>query len=88
MILLFVCICRVEQLLGTEKLDAILCVAGGWVGGNAANKDFIKNTELMCQQSLWSSTISARLASLYLKSSGLLQLTGAADVNILRLLNI
>ena len=26
------------KLLGTEKVDAILCVAGGWAGGNAKSK--------------------------------------------------
>lgn len=61
-----------------EKLDAILCVAGGWAGGNASNKDFIKNADLMWKQSVWSSAISARLASEFLQSSGLLQLTGAS----------
>lgn len=29
---------KVDQSLGGEKLDAILCVAGGWAGGNAASK--------------------------------------------------
>lgn len=24
--------------LGGEKLDAVICVAGGWAGGNATNK--------------------------------------------------
>jgi dihydropteridine reductase len=66
--------------LKDEKLDAILCVAGGWAGGNASNKDFIKNADLMWKQSVWSSTISARLASQFLKQNGLLQLTGAAAV--------
>ena len=28
----------VESLLGDNKLDAVLCVAGGWAGGNAAAK--------------------------------------------------
>lgn len=61
-----------------EKLEAILCVAGGWAGGDASSKDFIKNADLMWKQSVWSSAISARLASQFLKSDGLLQLTGAA----------
>ena len=26
----------VQNTLGAQKLDAILCVAGGWAGGNAA----------------------------------------------------
>ena len=29
---------QVEDTLNGEKLDAILCVAGGWAGGNAASK--------------------------------------------------
>lgn len=28
----------VESIIGGEKLDAVLCVAGGWAGGNAASK--------------------------------------------------
>ncbi len=28
----------VEEALGGEKVDAVLCVAGGWAGGNAASK--------------------------------------------------
>lgn len=29
---------EVGKLLGDEKVDAILCVAGGWAGGNAKSK--------------------------------------------------
>ena len=29
---------KVEELLAGEKIDALLCVAGGWAGGNAASK--------------------------------------------------
>ena len=29
---------NVETILGENKLDAILCVAGGWAGGNANAK--------------------------------------------------
>ncbi|KAI1716993.1 short chain dehydrogenase domain-containing protein [Ditylenchus destructor] len=68
----------VEQSIGSEKLDAVLCVAGGWAGGNAASKDFIKNADLVWKQSVWSSAISARVAAEFLKPGGLLQLTGAA----------
>ncbi|KAI6175226.1 Dihydropteridene reductase [Aphelenchoides fujianensis] len=69
---------EVEAALDGQKLDAILCVAGGWAGGNAASKDFIKNADMQWKQSVWSSAISARLASQFLKPSSLLQLTGAA----------
>ena len=29
---------KVEEILGGEKLDAIVCVAGGWAGGSARSK--------------------------------------------------
>ena len=29
---------KVEEMLGGEKIDALICVAGGWAGGNAASK--------------------------------------------------
>jgi len=68
---------RIAEVLGNEKVDGIFCIAGGWAGGNAANKAFIKNSSLMWMQSVWSSTISASLASSHLKENGVLQLTGA-----------
>ena len=27
-----------DSVLGSEKIDALFCVAGGWAGGNAASK--------------------------------------------------
>lgn len=36
--LLFKVTAEVGKLLGEEKVDAILCVAGGWAGGNAKSK--------------------------------------------------
>jgi len=67
---------EIEEILKGEKLDAVICVAGGWAGGNAT-KDLAKNTDLMIKQSVWSSTISASLAAQYLKTGGVLTLTGA-----------
>lgn len=60
-----------------NKIDGIICVAGGWAGGNAANKDFIKNCDLMWNQSVWSSCIASNIASQHLKEGGFLSLTGA-----------
>ncbi|XP_057305681.1 dihydropteridine reductase-like isoform X1 [Hydractinia symbiolongicarpus] len=68
---------RLAEVLQDEKLDGIFCIAGGWAGGNAASKAFIKNSNLMWKQSVWSSCISASLASSHLKQGGVLQLTGA-----------
>ncbi|XP_065187670.1 dihydropteridine reductase-like [Sycon ciliatum] len=63
--------------LSDNRLDAVLCVAGGWAGGNAAAADMVKNADLMWKQSVWSSAIAARIANLHLKDGGLLTLTGA-----------
>uniref|UniRef100_A0A8B9YG31 Dihydropteridine reductase n=1 Tax=Bos mutus grunniens TaxID=30521 RepID=A0A8B9YG31_BOSMU len=68
---------EVGKLLGTEKVDAILCVAGGWAGGNAKSKSLFKNCDLMWKQSVWTSTISSHLATKHLKEGGLLTLAGA-----------
>lgn len=67
----------VSVLLGEQKVDAILCVAGGWAGGNCVSKDLYKNSDLMWKQSVWTSTISSHLAALHLKPGGLLTLAGA-----------
>ncbi|CRK97204.1 CLUMA_CG010601, isoform A [Clunio marinus] len=66
----------VKEALNDDKLDAVICVAGGWAGGNAS-KDLAKNTDMMIKQSVWSSTISASVASHFLKEGGVLTLTGA-----------
>lgn len=67
---------QVRDAIAGNKLDAVICVAGGWAGGNAT-KDLAKNTDLMIKQSVWSSTISASVASEFLKEGGILTLTGA-----------
>ncbi|XP_058450054.1 dihydropteridine reductase [Malaya genurostris] len=67
---------KVESSLNGEKLDAVICVAGGWAGGNAKN-NLAKNSDLMWKQSVWSSAISATVGANHLKAGGLLALTGA-----------
>ncbi|XP_064200652.1 dihydropteridine reductase-like [Anguilla rostrata] len=67
----------VSRLLGDAKVDAMLCVAGGWAGGNASDKALYKNTDQMWKQSVWTSVISAHLATKHLKEGGLLTLPGA-----------
>ena len=39
--------------------------------------DFVKNCDMMCQQSVWSSVLAAQLAAKHLKEGGVLTLTGA-----------
>ncbi|XP_030643816.1 dihydropteridine reductase isoform X2 [Chanos chanos] len=67
----------VGELLGEQKVDAILCVAGGWAGGSAKAKVLYKNADLMWKQSVWTSTISGHLATKHLKEGGLVTLAGA-----------
>lgn len=62
--------------LGGEKLNAVICVAGGWAGGNA-EKELSKAADLMWKQSVWSSTISATVAAKHLAPGGFVALTGA-----------
>jgi len=69
----------VSDALGADsKLDAVLCVAGGWAGGSPASKDFVKNADLMWRQSVWSSSIAAAIAAKHLKEGGVVVLPGAA----------
>ncbi|KAK9767106.1 hypothetical protein K7432_003335 [Basidiobolus ranarum] len=68
---------EVEKQLSGNKADAVLCVAGGWAGGNAASKDLFANSELMWKQSVQTSLIAAHIASQHLKEGGFVSLTGA-----------
>lgn len=67
---------ELSNLLKGEQLDAVICVAGGWAGGNA-KKDLAKNSDLMWRQSVWTSSISATISANHLKEGGVLTLTGA-----------
>jgi dihydropteridine reductase len=69
---------EIQSSLNGESVEAILNVAGGWAGGNAGDKNFIKDSDLMIKQSVYSSLISASLANKFLKENGLLTLAGAA----------
>ena len=35
---------KVQGVVGEEKLDAVVCVAGGWAGGNAASPGDVQCT--------------------------------------------
>lgn len=67
---------EMNDVLKGEQLDAVICVAGGWAGGNAI-KDLSHNASLMWQQSVWSSSISAVICAAHLREGGVLTLTGA-----------
>lgn len=67
---------KIGSQLNGEKLDAVICVAGGWAGGNAT-KDLASSSDLMWKQSVWTSSISAAVGAQFLKTGGFLALTGA-----------
>jgi dihydropteridine reductase len=69
---------KVGDILGSDRLDAILCVAGGWAGGSVSSKEFIKNADLMWKQSVWASSIAAAIAAKHLKEGGAIVLPGAS----------
>ncbi|CAL8093405.1 unnamed protein product [Orchesella dallaii] len=60
-----------------RMLDGIICVAGGWMGGNVVSEEFLKSVDLMWKQSVESSAVAAYLAGRLLKEGGMLVLTGA-----------
>ena len=62
----------------TAKLDAVICVAGGWAGGSPAAKEFVRNSEAMWRSSVWPASISASLATAHLRPGGMIVLPGAA----------
>ncbi|CBY34066.1 unnamed protein product [Oikopleura dioica] len=69
-----------DSLAGAEKVDAVINVAGGWCGGNAADDNFVANVDLALRQSVWTSAITCSLAAKLLKPNGLFILPGAAPV--------
>jgi len=60
------------------SLDVIICVAGGWAGGNVASDDIFETTERMWKLNIQSALSSSHVASRNLKEGGKLILTGAA----------
>jgi dihydropteridine reductase len=50
-----------------QKLDAIVNVAGGWMGGHLASDSFLESVDTMFGQSVVSSAVSCHLAASFLK---------------------
>ncbi|KAL1922537.1 uncharacterized protein VTP21DRAFT_10076 [Calcarisporiella thermophila] len=67
----------IAKILNDQKVNAIVCVAGGFAMGNAQSNEFLESCDLMLKQSVHSSVIAASLAAKFLKEGGLLTLTGA-----------
>ncbi len=60
-----------------HKFDAVINVAGGWAGGDVASEEFAAATQLMLEQSVYSSVIAAHVAAHFTVSKALLVLPGS-----------
>jgi dihydropteridine reductase len=73
-----------KDALARNSLDAILCVSGGWAGGNANCPDLLQSAHAMVSSSLYASLIAAHLAGsdqgLMKASANCLMLPGAAPL--------
>ncbi|XP_075981290.1 dihydropteridine reductase [Anticarsia gemmatalis] len=67
---------ELTKVLDGEKVNAVICVAGGWAGGNTT-KELCQQSDLMWRQSVWSSIIAATVATRFLMPGGVIALTGA-----------
>jgi dihydropteridine reductase len=71
---------ELEAHLGTQRLDSIINVAGGWVGGSAASESLVADTETMFNQSVMSCVVAAQMAHRLGAPGCLVLLPGAAGV--------
>ncbi|ELR16129.1 dihydropteridine reductase [Acanthamoeba castellanii str. Neff] len=58
-------------------LDAVICVAGGWLGGNVKEESIFDGVDKMFEFNVQSSIASAHIAANSLKEGGVVVLTGA-----------
>ena len=63
-----------------NKFDAIINVAGGWVGHGLKDKDFLLSIDQMYGMNSYSTFLAAHLATKFLKEKSLLLFTGALAV--------
>ncbi|KAI9230779.1 MAG: dihydropteridine reductase-like protein [Piptocephalis tieghemiana] len=70
---------EVKKVLGVEgqKVQAILCVAGGWAGGGVKKTEGLSGADRMWDQSVVSSLVASHLAAHLLEENGLFLMTGA-----------
>jgi len=61
-----------------QRFDAVICVAGGWQGGNAAADDIFASVDKMYRFNVLSSVSAVHVATKTLKEHGTVVLFGAA----------
>lgn len=67
------------EALQNHKLDAVICVAGGFESGNT-EEDLVAKADLMWKQNVWPSLITASIATKYLKPNGFVCLPGIKKI--------
>ena len=60
-----------------EEFDIVVCAAGGWSGGGIDSDEFPESLNSLWQLNLQSAATAAHLAAKFLKTNGMLTLTGA-----------
>jgi len=69
-----------NEFLTSKKLDCVINVAGGWLGGVIDDPDVIDNLNMMMEMNLNSSILAANIAKKFLNKNSLFVLTGANAV--------
>ncbi|EFA86561.1 dihydropteridine reductase [Heterostelium album PN500] len=73
---------RVLSVLGSTKVDSIICAAGGWVGGSIVADDYFQSVQKMLDFNLSSAVATAFLAGKLLNTGGVVVLTGAKSATV------
>ena len=60
-----------------EGFDIVVCAAGGWSGGDIGSDEFPESLNSLWQLNIQSAATAAHLAAKFLKTNGMLTLTGA-----------
>lgn len=67
-----------EFFTGPNKVDAVICTAGGWTGGGVADPGFPASVTTMLQACLYPCLVSGASAAKHLAPNGSLILVGSA----------
>ncbi|CAK4622113.1 hypothetical protein LEN26_003759 [Aphanomyces euteiches] len=69
---------KVIEGLQNQKVDAVVCAAGGWAGGSIGDSEIASSLAQMYSMNLESAVLAAHVAATSLNPNGLLILTGSA----------
>lgn len=67
----------IKETQGHGSFDAILCVAGGWQGGNAIHSEFLPSMLSMWEMNVVSASLTAALVASLTSEGGMMVMTSA-----------